>query len=757
MKRALSLLLSLVMLLTACVGFGGESFAAEGYQCGENVTATYDAATNTLFIDGPIDSEMYNYSMIVQPDWCSLDGLEDLSQVKTIDVSVNITHIGSCAFYGFSSSAERVIIRNASCTFGDEYSLPLCATIYGYAGSTTISFAIEHSLAYKYIYDVVFYDVDGNLISKKGYPEGTDKDLIEVPEQRVETLPRNAVHREYRFRKEGSFYSGIFDVSGTGIYREYATVEACSSESSQEIPPTCSQDGYYLNVCSKCGDSYTIPSGKLRTNHNWILLSETPSSCDTQGTEIYECTVCHEQKTELKPLANHTFDSYCYEEDTKEDGHYDKCSVCGEVNYDMLSKHTFAYSVVEEPSVTQTGTGRYTCTKCGYSYDTIIAAVTCEHTNTIIINQRASSCAEAGYTGDTYCSDCDTIIAGGTVLNKEEKHDYKVIIEKSKPSCVDVGSEEVKECTVCGKVIGGGQLAKLGHDFGDNEEYCLREGCGAKNPNYKAPACLHADETQREIRNATEPSCVTSGYTGDEYCTNCGQLVRKGRDIDSYGGHLYSGYVLDNNETCQSDGTKTARCERCGATNTVRDTGSKLPHAYNRTVVAPTCQDNGYTLNTCVFCGDKYISDYVVPAGHKYVNGSCAVCGAKDYRYTSADTSLTAAAATNTAAAQKALSSKPKPKATSIKKLKKGKKSFKITWAKVSGVTGYQIQYSTSSKFKAKSAKSVTVKGAKNTSKTIKSLKGGKKYYVRVRTYKTVNGKKYYSSWSKTKSITPKK
>lgn len=753
MKRALSLLLSLVMLLTACFGFGGESLAAESCQCGENVTATYDAATNTLFIDGPAGSEIYNYTMTEQPDWCSLDGFEDVSQVKTIDVSANIIHIGSCAFYGFSSSAERVIIRNASCTFGDEYSLPLCAIIYGYSGSTTISFAIEHSLTYKYIYDVIFYDTDGNIISKKGYPEGTSGELVEMPEQRIETLPRNGVHREYRFRKEGSFFSGVVDVNGTGIYHEYGTAVPCTSESSQEIPPTCSEDGYYLNVCAECGDSYTIPSGKLRTNHNYVLISETASSCDTQGTEIYECTVCHEQKTKLKPLTDHTFDSYCYEEDTKEDGHYDMCSVCGEVNYDVLFAHTFAYSVIEEPTVTQTGTGRYTCTKCGYSYDTTIDAVTCEHINTTIINQQASSCTEEGYTGDTYCIDCNTIIAGGTVPGKTA-HDYKVIIERHEPSCEDAGYEETKECADCGKVIGGGQLAKLGHDFGENEEYCLREGCDAKNPNYKAPACLHTDETQREIRNVTQSGCTTLGYTGDEYCTICGQLVRRGQDIDSYGGHKWSGYVSDNNETCQSDGTKTATCERCGATTTVRDTGSKLPHAYSRTVVAPTCQNNGYTLNTCVFCGEKYTSDYVMPTAHNYVNGSCTVCGAKDYTYTPVNTTTAVAVTIDTTTTQKTVA---KPKATSIKKLAKGKKSFKITWKKISGVTGYQIQYSTSSKFKAKSSKTVTVKGAKNTSKTIKSLKGGKKYYVRVRTYKTVDGKKYYSSWTKAKSITPKK
>ena len=96
-----------------------------------------------------------------------------------------------------------------------------------------------------------------------------------------------------------------------------------------------------------------------------------------------------------------------------------------------------------------------------------------------------------------------------------------------------------------------------------------------------------------------------------------------------------------------------------------------------------------------------------------------------------------------------------KPKKTSIKKLSKGKKKFTVNWAKVSGVKGYQIQYSSDKKFK-KNNKSVTVAKQKTTKATVKKLKSKKKYYVRVRTYKTVNGKKIYSSWSKVKSVKTK-
>ena len=94
------------------------------------------------------------------------------------------------------------------------------------------------------------------------------------------------------------------------------------------------------------------------------------------------------------------------------------------------------------------------------------------------------------------------------------------------------------------------------------------------------------------------------------------------------------------------------------------------------------------------------------------------------------------------------------PKATSVSKLTSPKtKQLKAKYKKVSGVTGYQVTYSTSSKFTKSKTKTVTVKGAAKTSKTIKKLTKGKKYYVKVRSYKTVGGTKYYSAYSKVKSI----
>lgn len=96
------------------------------------------------------------------------------------------------------------------------------------------------------------------------------------------------------------------------------------------------------------------------------------------------------------------------------------------------------------------------------------------------------------------------------------------------------------------------------------------------------------------------------------------------------------------------------------------------------------------------------------------------------------------------------------PRSTSISKASGVSKGITVSWSKrAAQTTGYQVQYATSKSFR--NAARTTIKSNKTTSATLKKLKANKKYYVRVRTYKTVEGKKYYSDWSKTKTVTTKK
>lgn len=98
------------------------------------------------------------------------------------------------------------------------------------------------------------------------------------------------------------------------------------------------------------------------------------------------------------------------------------------------------------------------------------------------------------------------------------------------------------------------------------------------------------------------------------------------------------------------------------------------------------------------------------------------------------------------------------PKGTSFTKVSSSNKSLVLKWTlqktkmKSSYITGYQVQYSTTKDF-SKNNKLITISGYKNSSKTIKNLTKNKTYYVRIRTYKTVGGVKYFSNWSSIKAI----
>ena len=74
-------------------------------------------------------------------------------------------------------------------------------------------------------------------------------------------------------------------------------------------------------------------------------------------------------------------------------------------------------------------------------------------------------------------------------------------------------------------------------------------------------------------------------------------------------------------------------------------------------------------------------------------------------------------------------------------------KRLTVKWKKVSGITGYQIQFSKSKTFSSGN-KTVTIKSKAAVSKIVGSLASKKKYYVRMRSFKTVNKKNYYSAWS---------
>ena len=210
--------------------------------------------------------------------------------------------------------------------------------------------------------------------------------------------------------------------------------------------------------------------------------------------------------------------------------------------------------------------------------------------------------------------------------------------------------------------------------------------------------------------------------------------------------HTWNSGTVTKKASLTTNGVKTYTCKSCKATKTEAIPKasniklSKTAYTYNGKVQKPSVtvkNSKGKALKN----GTDYKISY--PKGMKNV-GKYTVKVTLKGNYSGS----------------KSMTYNINPKGTSVSKVTAAKKGFKVTWKKqTTQTTGYQVQYSTSSKFK--SAKTVTISKNKTTSKSVGKLSAKKKYYVRVRTYKTVKigGKsvKLYSGWSKAKSVTTKK
>lgn len=240
---------------------------------------------------------------------------------------------------------------------------------------------------------------------------------------------------------------------------------------------------------------------------------------------------------------------------------------------------------------------------------------------------------------------------------------------------------------------------------------------------------------------------------------------------------FYTAYASDFETDTLPIGTSTTN----STTNPTTEPTTECTHTWDsgKVVKKATTSDNGQILYTCTKCAKTKTSTIYKIASVKLssttytYNGkvkspSIIVKNSKgdtiNKKYYTVETpsgrknvgKYTYKVKFNTRySATKSLTITIKPTATSISSITKASKKITVKWAKKSNqVTGYQIRYATNSSFK--NAKTATIKSYKTTSKTISSLKSKQKYYVQVRTYKTVNNTNYYSSWSSTKSVTTK-
>lgn len=307
----------------------------------------------------------------------------------------------------------------------------------------------------------------------------------------------------------------------------------------------------------------------------------------------------------------------------------------------------------------------------------------------------------------------------------------------------DATCEAPKTCKVCN----GTEGSKLTH-VSDNGTITKEATCKAAGTKiYKCKLCKKAIKTE------------TIAKTAHSYDT--GKIIKKA--------------------TCKATGIKTYTCSVCKGTKNVA-IAKLTTHTFKTTITKATLTKNGSIVKKCTVCNKvasnktaiKYVKSFKLSTTSYAYNGKVKTPSvtvkdsAGKVLKKNTDYTVTYSSGRKNVgiykvivkmrgkySGTKTLYFKINPAGTSVSKLNAGKKSISVAIAKKSAqVSGYQIQYTTSKKFT--SAKTKTITSYKTTKTTLKSLSAKKTYYVRVRTYKTVNGTKYYSGWSTYKFVKTK-
>ncbi len=279
-----------------------------------------------------------------------------------------------------------------------------------------------------------------------------------------------------------------------------------------------------------------------------------------------------------------------------------------------------------------------------------------------------------------------------------------------------------------------------------------------------------------KLTKTVAATCTKAGYN-TYVCTECGTETTNTIPAT---GHSWDSGKVTKKATCTAAGTKTFTCTKCKTTKT--ETIAKIAHTYKTTTTKATTAKNGSTVTKCSVCGNVsknttiYYPKTITLSATSYTydgkvkQPTVTVKDSKGNKIAASNYTVTYASGRKNVgkysvkitfkgnySGSKTLYFSIIPKATTLSSVTAKSKAFTVKWNKqATQTTGYQIQYSTDSKF-AKNNKTVTVSKNSTTSTTVSKLSANKKYYVRIRTYKTVSGTKYYSNWSAVKTVTTKK
>ena len=473
------------------------------------------------------------------------------------------------------------------------------------------------------------------------------------------------------------------------------------------VAPTCTADGYTLHKCSVCGTSYKDNTTKA-TGHSYgnSVVTKQPT-CTSEGTAIKTCTKCNATVTETIPKTSHKYADTVVAPTCTTDGYtLHKCSVCGTSYKDNTTKatgHSYGNSVVtKQPTCTSEGTAIKTCTKCNA---TVTEKLPAKGHTAVTDKGYPATCTTAGKTDGSHCSVCNTVIKVQTVINATGHKSSGWITDKA--ASIGVKGSKHKECTVCKKVLETAEIPALSKISISKASVTLSTSTYAYDGKTKKPG-VTVKLNGKTLKNGTDYTVSYSNNT--KVGTAKVTITGKG----NYTGSVSKTYSIKNN----------FKKATVSGISTKAFTGKNITQSI-------TVKYNGKTL--------KNGTDYTVSYSNNKKIGTATVkiAGKGSYTGTIAKTF------------------KINPAKQEIQKLTAKSKAFFVDWAQKGSATGYEIQYATNSKFTR--AKKVTITNNKTDKTTVSKLSGKKKYYVRVRSYTTVKGTKYYGAWSASKSVTTKK
>lgn len=395
----------------------------------------------------------------------------------------------------------------------------------------------------------------------------------------------------------------------------------------EEIEPTCTKDGYYRYTCSRCQDTYTEPSGKAAKGHEYEESIEIPVSCTKPGRKAMTCKVCGDKYTETISATGHdyqesdTIPPTCIAGTT----HVMTCTRCGtsyqRVDTDKADHEWVDDSIVREATCTTKGSVIRKCKVCG-KYKTSLTPAT-GHKNLEVRDQKEATCTEAGYTGDTYCKDCGTLISKGKETEKtEHTFDEGKIIKAA--TYTETGVMEYT-CEQCGTKRRK-QIPKLEHTHDSYKDEIIQKATCTElgTVRHQCTECEYYYDTELpatghknlEIRDQKEATCTEDGYTGDTYCKDCGLKLSYGKVIDKIG-HKFGEGKETKQPTYMENGTLEYTCERCGATK--EEEIPKLAHTHDsyeeETIKEATCTEPGTIRHQCTEC-EYYYDTEISATGH---------------------------------------------------------------------------------------------------------------------------------------------